>query len=779
MSAGASVLNSVYGVTLQLRSRRYICPCNRRFPCCLTARRTRAELITGASPPGKIETLLQRMSKQVATARVFYSLSSSTRSAPTFSNRGDTILPPFCRSAFAAALESLSVPTHFVPMGEADGVVVALADKCGGYVLGRDTDFVILSAGCERLRGYAPLDMMDWTDSAPLDDAPGADFQTVAGKRPRSGRSRLLPPAGAGNPTLVLATYSTSALCRRLRLDAPLLPLLSSLVGNDYTPAWAGEVLFPRMRPGDRIDRAARVLADLRPSVVAAEDLVRRAVRKLWVRPFIDDTDLNELVDSIIDATIQYVLPAPPCCDVLPFCGDLDDGCRTATGSRATSRATTPGPGEHGNAVHSEAAIAYAAMQRKGRLSALTSAYLYPDRVHLWPALEDPSKQSNRAAEAAGRARLAAYTIMDTAVGLRFPPASDEMRDEMRQDEEASFLLGVEQPIEELEERPRVVTEYMRQGSSSRMVTKRAVLPPRDEAAPGADAFGNDEEEEHAENHRGTKETEAMEAMDTRPQDSGVQTNGGHGATATCLWPLPERQRLYLHYLGADTPSILAMPARLHPLLGAVRLVLASGADWTKAELEAVLRGAIGSLAAWDAAAASSSSELQSSFKAPSSPSTPSGLERVLSNASSVPSASFEFDAGSIIAPELTSRNAHIVAALTSALQDASFLAQALLLPDTHTSPHVWICGSALHSLLAGRDPPPGAGWVWNAGCRSRWRKAVAAVLDGVSVSSAPSPGEKKKAKKKNKGKSRKEKQNGETMAKNGATNRFDLLVGM
>lgn len=741
------------------------------------------------------------MVAQVSTARVFYSLSASTRSSPTFSNKGDTILPPFCRGAFVAALNSLGVRTHFVPQGEADGVCVVLADQLGGYVLGRDTDFVILSAGAsDKLRGYAPLDMMEWTDSAPAEDgdvAPAADFTTVAAKRSRSARSRLLPPTGAGNPTLVLATYATAPLCRRLRLDAPMLPLLSSLVGNDYTPQWAGEALFPRMRPGDRIERVARVLAELRPSVSTADELVRRAVRRLWAKPFVDDAAVAELTDAVIDATIQYVLPPPDCCEQFPFCGELEAGCRTATASRTTSaapsRAPTPGgsaSGHHGE--HSPAVVAYAAAQRQGRLNSLASAYLHPDRVHLWSALEDPSMASCRASAAACRARLAAYTILDAAVGgLRFPPASDEMLEEQRQDQEANALLGIEAEEESREERPRVVTEYLRQGGG-RIVARRAVLPPKDDSGEASSVNGeaNGENGDSAsvngdaskpEKNRKTEETDTND-------DSSKDTE-----TSECLLPLAERQRLYLHHLGSDTAAILALPARLHPLVAAVRLLLSTGGDWTRSEIEALLRGCIGSLAAWDAVGTTPASpskpsdpiadkngEPDSAYatanEEPSSPISPrSDLERITSGASQA------FDP-EITPPtvELTSRATRLIAALTSALQDSQPLAQALLLPPPHGSPHVWIAGAALHSLLNGQDPPPGAGWAWNRSAKNRWKRAVAATLEGYDLPSAPA--ETKKSRKKNKNRAKKATAP-ELKAKGGKdkgpANRFDLLVGM
>ncbi|KAL1407327.1 hypothetical protein Q8F55_006749 [Vanrija albida] len=690
----------------------------------------------GASPPEKHATQLERMQGHVSTARMFYTISAATRSGPSFS-RGSSVLPPFAAAAFARALAGLDVPVKFVPRGEADGACVTLADELGGYVLGKDTDFVVLSAAAsDRLKGYCPLDMLEWIEGAPdaEAEADGGSFTTVTTKQRAWRTSRLLPPPRYNNPTLVLATYATPALCRLLRLPASILPLFSSLLGNDYTPANVPELLSAGVsKPSDRIHSVARALREQldRPRSNddnAAAELVFRVVRKLCTRPYVNDSDLRELADAIIDATMQYSLPRRDCCSVYPFCGELDlAGCSTSLSRMSTPGGTPPEP--------SPALKAYSSAQRAGFLNLVTHAWLYPDRVYLWPGLEDPAGPSTRASAAGTAARYAGYAITDEGLGgLRFPAVSGDELDQLKQDQEARKLLGVDENEEGDTESaadsadsdadegdttliattpPRAVVEYLRQGSSNRVAPRRSNLP----AQPESD-------------------------------------------TPACLKPLTERLGLYLEHLGAKTPAIEALPPRLQPLVAAVRLCVVQAAEadttgarrWLKTEVEAVLRAGIGSLTGWEALADADDDEAES------------------------------FDDAEIEYPTLTNRSAELVAQLTAAFTDAQVLAQALLLlPEhgvTHLLPFSFISGVALHTALAGVDPSPSTGWRWSAGARDRFKDAKDAVLDlpddMFGFTRAPKTAPRSPPRPKAKG--RRAAANGRKAGGGGGGSRFDLL---
>jgi hypothetical protein len=508
------------------------------------------------------------------------------------------------------------------------------------------------------------------------------------------------------------------------------MPLLASLVGNDYTPPTI-DLLFPAgAKVSERIERVARTLREqhaTRTSAAnhgdAAADFVRRVVAKLCCRPYTDERTLDELTDAVIEATIQYVLPLRrECCALHPFC----EHERYASSGMST-RAHTPAPlaSSSSSSSSESAAAAYAAAQRRGHLHLVTHSWLYPGRVYLWSGLEDPSGPCGRVGRLAVAARTAAYLAIEAGLGgMRYPAPTGELLEEIKQDHEACKLLGVEDgeaetgaedadqdqlptPAEEDVAPPRTITEYGRQGSSNRIIVHAIDLPaPLNEDAP-------------------------------------------------CLAPLDDRLNMYLKHLGADTPEIRALPPRLHPFVAVVRLCIAQAAEgdtagsrrWRRSEVEAVLRAGIGCLqGGWADVDAAATDEAD--------------------NADSTA----DYAQGDY--PLLTNRSAELVSQLTCAFIDAQLVAQALLLtPEqevdgdgdrrlTHMSPYVFFSGVALHSLLAGVEPGPATqcGWHWSvASCNGPYHSALAAVLaslpeDAVATGASL---EAKKKKKKDKDKKR------------------------
>lgn len=672
----------------------------------------------GASPPEKHATLLGRMQRAVETARLFYTTRPESRSTPAGQRGGNSVLPPFTSHAFGAALASLGVETRFVPRGEADGECVVLASSLGGYVLGRDTDFVILGSAAD-MKGYIPLDLVEWAEPAPAESANGVGFTTVSGARKGRVRplSRLLPRTSGA--TLILPAFTSAALARRLRLPPAMLPLLASLVGNDYS---AGT---DTGKASDRIDRIARTLRETqaRPGSHTADtayELVARVVRKLQVRPYIDERDLANTVEAVVDATIQYVLPAPRCCSVYPFCGELDDGC-----AARASRVATPVEGE---SPKTSAPDAYAAAQGAGHLNLVTHVWLHPDRVYLWGVLENPAAPSARAGRLPTAARRAAYGIVDGALGLRWPKPSDEELDAARRDRKAAQLLGglsiqpptgeddpqgeteeeaeVEVNVEEELTPRRAVTEYLRQGSSTRVGARELELPP------------------------------------------SAELEG-----PLCLQPLETRLAAYRDGLGAPA-AIATLPVSLQPLACALRMCVLSAAEadpsgqlgrrWRRAEVEAVARAAIGCWEGWAHADEEDDED----------------------DAVSVMSAS-----GDDNYPVLSNRNAELVSQFSAALLDTLALAQALLLtPEeevSHLTPYVFISGSALHSLLSNVDPPATSGWRWSATWHKLLHCTVAALLEDAEDALAVAVSPKKK----------KKRQPEKAKPAGGGGGRFDLLL--
>jgi len=657
--------------------------------------------LLGSAPPGKQDTILRRSQQQLATARLFYTTSPTSRSGPSFS-RQSCILPPFASHTFIHALASLDVATRFVPLGEADGECVILADRLGGYVLGQDSDFLILVGGAgvsSRLIGYCPFDMMWWIDGASETQAPsshGSGWHTASNSRrgPPQRLSTLLPPANLTNPQLVMTSFAPQALRQRLRLPASVLPLFASLCGNDYTPPAAAEIFFEAgLSAVPKVEKVARTLREqifwpksTPPKSGNAGDhaveLVTKVMRKLSIRPFVNDQALQELVDAIIEATFQYILPiGGECCKTYPFCGELDEiGCQSSSSTVKPSRAKE----------------AYAAAQRRGLLNGITHAWLYPGRVLLWTVLEDPSGPSFKASEILRGVRRRAWEIaVEGFGGLRWPESAKAEEKEEAAGEhtksslppdadlsgettvatetssESETLVNDDSPVQKGDSIPvpavvpRTIIEYVRQGSSARIVPHTIELQPQEEQA-----------------------------------------------NPTCLQNLEVRLRAYLNPLQSDTPTILSLPVHLHPLIATIRLcILSARTDkWRRADVEAVLKAGLGCYSAWQKNSCSSKSR--------------------------------DTEEGSY--PVLTNRHCGFIAQISATMTDAHLLAQALLLlpdsPDrpsenpglTHLVPFVFFSGTVLHSLLSGIELESSSIWRWTDTERAAYDECLPALTEGI-----------------------------------------------
>ncbi|CCM00163.1 uncharacterized protein FIBRA_02191 [Fibroporia radiculosa] len=179
------------------------------------------------------------------------------------------MLPPLAYSVCVRTLLDLSramndnVVVHFAD-GEGDPCAVSLAGRLHAYVVGRDSDFVILNA--EGYRGYIPLDEMLWNSVASSstasdagsvyssvygdveDDVDANGFKTVRKSKIRKrsavnqrvGRGLIPPDHLVDSDTdlvLTATVYSPESLAAHLQLPTSLLPLLGALVGNDFTGA--------------------------------------------------------------------------------------------------------------------------------------------------------------------------------------------------------------------------------------------------------------------------------------------------------------------------------------------------------------------------------------------------------------------------------------------------------------------------------------------------------------------------------------------------------------
>ncbi|WVQ75878.1 hypothetical protein IAR50_005512 [Cryptococcus sp. DSM 104548] len=695
----------------------------------------------GAAPVEKHDTTLKRMTESLIAPKLFYTTSAKSRSEPSFGkdSTGKVVLPGFASHAFIFALHRLGVETHHVPYGEADGVCVKMAEAVNGYVLGQDSDFLILVGKSERMSGYVPLDMMSWIEGEASKQDEGSDFapspstfQEVNGRRKKSYNPRhssLLPPPTHQHPTLILTVISPHSLRQRLRLSANYMALFASLIGNDYTPPEALKRFYePSLSPSRRIEKAALVLREQLQILSASKgknvypgdfvvELVKRVVKKLCIWQYDTESDLMRAVNGIIEAALQYSIPHfSQCCPSYPFCGELGQlGCQTSL-----SRPITPALiGNHAPkdepTKQQKALEAYAATQRKGCLTFITHAWLYPDRIYLRSGMEDPSIPSSRSLETSREVRRAAYAIADEGLGgFKFTALSEKDKrvwseekagdggdvldgEDVGSEENAAGLAehsapehGEDDQLETVlhsNDPVRIMVEYVRQGSAGRVIPYDLHLPPK-------------------------QSTES--------------------ATPLCVQPLSDRLKAYLGPMGSDTVAIRELPSSLQPLVAIVRycaIEMAAVNDrggfpravdlrWRKSEVLAVLKSGIGTFKQWRR-------ELDYEEL--------SGVRRKTKAVSPEDEAK-EW-------PTLESRNAQLVGQLSTAMQNSVSLAESLLLLSTqvpyftplqmeslpqpltgdpigdfgptHLSPFIFFSGINLHTVLQRQQPPAHLEWKW------------------------------------------------------------------
>jgi len=294
----------------------------------------------GAGPQLKFSTQMVRLGQShVQPSLLFFRTSPNSRSAPRFLNE-TRIIPSLLYTACLHALNDIRKSTDALQVEfadeEGDPYAVELAARLGGYVVGNDSDFVVLNT--EGYLGYIPLEEMIW--HSPLkEEIPVAeddhDFQPVhraKTKKPfgaaRLGRG-IIPPE-AEVLTLSVTAYSPTVLATHLKIPTPLLPLLGALVGNDYTTSGESssrknvQQLFfeKRLSLSQRIDRVASTLQTILSPVTqngrkpkhqigSVMDLIDKAVHSLLSRltGVLGSGEIDDVVENIVEAALQYAIP--------------------------------------------------------------------------------------------------------------------------------------------------------------------------------------------------------------------------------------------------------------------------------------------------------------------------------------------------------------------------------------------------------------------------------------------------------------------------------------
>ncbi|KAF7362171.1 XPG-I-2 domain-containing protein [Mycena venus] len=292
----------------------------------------------GAYPSLKFPTLVSRLTQSsISNSLIFFRTSTASRSAPRFLNES-RIMPPLAYTACLDALKSICQSTDNVSIHyadeEGDPYAVELAGRVGAFVVGSDSDFVILNS--EGYRGYIPLDEMVW--NVPTPDEPVTveddDFQQVRKPKARkkainpSSARGIIPPDSTSGLSLSFTAYSPTTLASHLNLPVTVLPLFSALVGNDYfsnqsaSPRRNVQLLFfeKHLSLSQRITRVAATMHSiLSPSaqkgkqkqVGSVMDLIDKTVNALLVRSIssMGSGEVEAIVERIVEATLQYALP--------------------------------------------------------------------------------------------------------------------------------------------------------------------------------------------------------------------------------------------------------------------------------------------------------------------------------------------------------------------------------------------------------------------------------------------------------------------------------------
>ncbi|KAK2463159.1 hypothetical protein APHAL10511_004814 [Amanita phalloides] len=291
----------------------------------------------GPCPEIKFPTIATRRTQtQIHHSLLFFRTSASSRSTGRFLNE-TRIIPPLVSATCIQSLQSkarvsTALQVHFADE-EGDPFAVELAGRIGGYVIGNDSDFVILNSEC--YKGYVPLDEMVWLLPESLDPDGNSDgeFRTI--RKPKSkhirgaraGKGIIPPDHNIQDLALSFCAYSPESLAAYLKIPVTLLPLLAAIVGNDFSsrsenPRHNAQSLFfeRRLAPRQRIERAASIIHSIlspdpnkrrtKHLIGSVMDLIDRTVNTLLSRRTITlgSGEIEEIIDGIVNATLQYAL---------------------------------------------------------------------------------------------------------------------------------------------------------------------------------------------------------------------------------------------------------------------------------------------------------------------------------------------------------------------------------------------------------------------------------------------------------------------------------------
>lgn len=571
----------------------------------------------GPSPGLKIPTLISRLNRtNVQNSLLFFRTSPTSRSAPRFLHE-NRIIPPLVPLSCVETLEGLAkanpgLEVHFADE-EADPYAVELAGRLGAYVAGNDSDFVILNSG--RYAGYIPLEEMLWTAPLPVAESLRAHgdqedgFQTVVSKTkkrsnptPQQISFGLIPPEAIPLSDLVLSAvvYTPSTLASHLKLPITLLPLLASLVGNDFsnkstTQRNVQSLFFERSSTvSQRIMHAANTLSSILNAVTqrrnakhqvgSVMDLIDRTVNALLVRSptSLVAGEIDGIVDRIVNAALQYAVDkyegdvyGPASLWPTTICAlHAGDTCLLPNlFCRAPSQSQAPGSVNGGPPENNILKL------RSLYLKAFRAGNLQPKVVDIlstgtfWPGIFLDNPDIENVAISIGRPiRLWIYALLDDGVGIPEAP-----------EEERHVLVVVDGSVSEdddAQEDPDELVDVVEEdsGEDTDLLAPlrgelRRMRGTEEDASDAAAASVSSRSRSRPPTHpkcvieyvrRGTRI--APEQVPVPDLTSLMISSGFDGATDPNAWipiqlrSMEDRMTLFLHILGSSVPAVRNVP---------------------------------------------------------------------------------------------------------------------------------------------------------------------------------------------------------------------------
>lgn len=668
--------------------------------------------------------MISRITKNsIQGSKLFFVTSAVARSRPRFLREVD-ILPP---RAYAACVETLKsivesledksrLELHFADE-EGDPYTVELAGRLGGYVVGQDSDFVVLNA--EGYKGYVPMDEMVWTglnQREEVQHSAGDDggFQTVVNskakkkalaQKPSLGNG-IIPPEETDDIQLSVSVYSPEAVASYLRIPVALLPLMGALVGNDFTgskdsssPTTSQErnlqwLFFERqLTLSQRIMRVANTLHDilaqaLTPSakgkhklqVNSVMQLIERAISVLLVRS--SDTmaagERERIMDRIVEATLQYAISRYE--GALPGIEGLwassvcalhdDDAC-------PLSRYLSPVLTENSTLSHdSPRMLKYKEEVRNLYISAYRSGRLAPRLLDVmntgtfWyrQTLENPDIETASATFARPIQEFC-YALMDDGLGLPEQPAEEEEDDDedelidVAEESDEDYLAPLRGALQELDTPADSDDEMATEPPAS-----VSSLPQRSHASQPKVV------EEYL--RRGVRLANEKVLVPSLTDVLASYSLDRRGDLPIQLTSEEDRVTLFLQFLQSNIPAVRSLSPQDTLVVLALR--------WVVSRLDTRAQEANGSKERikerW------TKSEAQA-FLASFSVNTPFCTD----------------DEG----PPIENRNVQLVAQLASSFDAIERLSQLLLLSERFPSPVLRFSGTLFHSYLTGTIPIP------------------------------------------------------------------------